>query len=202
MPDAMTAQRYCVVLRSTPAAAARRRSAILAKGIPMTFLDFKTATLIPALRSFAGVAVLGSAVIALPLAAQSTDAAAPRATHAAAHHAGAKHESVEQRISALHADLKITADQEAAWSAVAQTMRDNHAAMEKLVAEGSQTTAQTVSAVDDLRRYEKFTQAHVDGLKSLIESFSTLYDSMPQSQKLVADHVFQSFGHRAPPPKS
>ncbi len=97
----------------------------------------------------------------------------------------------------LHKALKITADEETNWAAVAQAMRDNDAAMHSLVAEGQETKAVRVSAVDDLRRYEKFTQAHVDGLKNLIASFETLYNAMPDSQKATADEVFQRFGHKA-----
>jgi hypothetical protein len=47
-----------------------------------------------------------------------------------------------------------------------------------------------MSAVDDLNRYQKFSQAHVDGLKNLIASFSTLYAAMPDAQKKLADSVF------------
>ncbi|MEJ0072350.1 MAG: hypothetical protein WDO24_30760 [Pseudomonadota bacterium] len=41
-----------------------------------------------------------------------------------------KGETVEARITKLHADLKITRDEESAWSQVAQAMRDNASNME------------------------------------------------------------------------
>ena len=53
-------------------------------------------------------------------------------------------------------------------------------------------------AVDDLKTYQEFSQVRLDGLKNLISSFKTLYDSMPADQKKNADHVFDSYG----PPKS
>jgi hypothetical protein len=49
-----------------------------------------------------------------------------------------------------------------------------------------------LSAVDDLKTYEKFAQAHVDGLKNLISAFTSLYDTMPDAQKKVADKVFDT----------
>jgi hypothetical protein len=45
-----------------------------------------------------------------------------------------KGETVEQRITNLHADLKITPDEENQWNGVAQAMRENASAMDKLVA--------------------------------------------------------------------
>ena len=37
--------------------------------------------------------------------------------------------------------------------------------------------------------------AHVEGLKALTAAFSTLYRSMPDAQKKVADQVFLNAGH-------
>jgi periplasmic protein CpxP/Spy len=108
-----------------------------------------------------------------------------------------KAETVEQRIGSLHAALKITSDQETKWNDVAQAMRDNSTAMQKLVAEKKGTAPQDMTAVDDMKTYTKFAQAHVDGLKNLSASFETLYDSMPNAQKKIADQVFQDSGREA-----
>ena len=51
-----------------------------------------------------------------------------------------------------------------------------------------------MTAVDDLKTYQEFAQAHVDGLKNLTSAFSSLYDAMPDGQKKVADRVFQTNG--------
>ena len=45
------------------------------------------------------------------------------------------------------------------------------------------TPPQDMTAVDDLKSYQKYAQAHVDGLKNLIASFATLYDALPDDQK-------------------
>ncbi len=120
-------------------------------------------------------------------------------TQAAAGATATKGETVEQRITNLHAALKITPAQDAQWNAVAQAMRENAANMDTLVASNRTTAPQSMTAVEDLKTYQKFAEAHVDGLKNLISSFSTLYDAMPDAQKKVADEVFNTTRHEAAP---
>jgi hypothetical protein len=99
----------------------------------------------------------------------------------------------EQRITDLKAALKITPDQETKWKAVADAMRQNAGAMDKLV-QDKRAKAASMTAVDDLETYQDFTKAHLDGLKNLTSAFKSLYDSMPADQKKNADQVFQAFG--------
>lgn len=152
-------------------------------------------------RSVAISALLGASFLALPMAtAWAADAAAP-APQAVAQQGGTEDantqaETVEQRITNLHSELKISGTEEAAWNKVAQAMRENAAAMEKLAATKTVQAPQSMTAIDDLKSYEKFAQAHVDGLKNLISSFQTLYTAFPDDQKKNADTVFQSFGKK------
>jgi len=156
----------------------------------------------PAIASFAIAAVLGVTMLATPLTSARADtvsnaafrlaqAAAPKSEAGAAATA-TKGETVEHRIASLHAALKITPDEDAKWNAVAQSMRENAANMEKIVADTRKTPPQNMTAVEDLQMYQKFSEAHVAGLKNLIASFSTLYSAMPDAQKKIADMVFQS----------
>jgi hypothetical protein len=150
-------------------------------------------------RSFAFAALMGASMLAWPLAVahagtpefKVVQAATPQ-THAAEAATATKGETVEQRITTLHAALKITPDEDAKWNAVAQAMRENASNMDQLVAENRKTAPKDMSAVDDLKLYQKFAQAHVDGLKNLISSFDTLYSAMPDAQKKVADTVFEA----------
>ncbi len=105
-------------------------------------------------------------------------------------------ESVEQRITTLHTRLQITPGEEASWRAVAAVMRDNEARMRAMVLAREAEPAHHVDALEDLRTYEHFVQAHVDGLKQLRGVFEVLYNTMPDDQKLVADGVFAKFGDR------
>ena len=75
---------------------------------------------------------------------------------------------------------------------VAQDMRENAAAMDKLIAANRKTPPKNMTAVEDLKMYQNFAQAHVDGLKNLISSFDKLYAGMPDAQKKIADVVFSS----------
>ena len=156
----------------------------------------------PFARSVAIAALMGATMLASPLtgaradtamnaAIQLAQAAAPQ-NPAAAGATDTKGETVEQRIKDLHAALKITHDQDSKWNEVAQDMRENAAAMDKLIAATRTTPPQTMSAVDDLKTYQQIAQAHVDGLKNLISSFEKLYAAMPDAQKKIADEVFRS----------
>jgi hypothetical protein len=160
-------------------------------------------------RSTAIAALMGATMLSTPLIAARADtvtnaviqlaqATTPQEP-AAAPVTPTKGETVEQRITALHASLKITPNEESQWNNVAQAMRENAAAMDKLVASNRTTPPQNATAVDDLKTYERFAQAHVDGLKNLIASFSTLYNAMPDAQKKVADTVFSTSGREPAP---
>jgi len=153
-------------------------------------------------RQVAIAALMGATMLAAPLTAARADtvgnavfqlaqATAPQ-SQAGTGATTAKGETVEQRIASLHTALKITPDEDAKWNDVAQAMRENAAAMDKLVAEGRTTPPQGMTAVQDLAMYRKIAQAHVDGLKNLIASFTALYSAMPDAQKKVADGVFQA----------
>ncbi len=153
----------------------------------------------PFLRSVAATTLIATAMLCSPLTSAQADSATPASHH---HSAGMKAESVEQRIASLHSTLQITPDEETNWSNVAQTMRDNAATMEKLSAQKTETAPDSLTAIDDLKTYEKFARAHFDGLKNLVSSFETLYAAMPEGQKKVADRVFRSFGHERAPAHS
>ena len=124
------------------------------------------------MRSVAIAGLLGSTMLAIPLTA-AWAADAPAKTTAATDATQTKGETVERRITELHAALKITPEEETQWNGVAQAMRENAAAMDKLVAEKRTSPPQNMSAVDDLKTYQLFAQAHVDGLKNLTAAFST-----------------------------
>jgi protein CpxP len=152
----------------------------------------------PTARSIAMTALLGASFLATPLTVAYAADATAAAQQGGAETANAPAETVEQRITNLHTELQITPAEEAKWNNVAQAMRENAAAMEKLGAAKTQQAPSSMTAIDDLKGYEKYAQAHVDGLKNLISSFETLYATFPDTQKKTADHVFQTFGLRRP----
>jgi hypothetical protein len=169
----------------------------------MPYLTHPIAARAPFVRTVAIAALMGATFLAAPLTATRALAqAAATPTPAAATATETKGETVEQRITALHASLKITPAEETQWNGVAQAMRENAAAMDKLIAANRTSPPQNMTAVQDLQTYQQFAQAHVDGLKNLTAAFSTLYSAMPDDQKKVADQVFQTSGRGTPASKS
>ena len=172
------------------------------KGSTMPSFPHPIAMFAPVARSVAIAALLSATMLASPLTAaraatvtnaaiQLAQATAPQST-AGAGATETTTETVEQRITELHTALKITPDQEVKWKAVAVAMRQNAAAMDKLLAQTRTTPPQNRTAVQDLKMYQKFAQAHVNGLKNLIDDFQALYAAMPDAQKKNADEVFRS----------
>lgn len=137
------------------------------------------------------IAAAGAALFAMPVLAQTKEQAAKPPAAAAA--TSNKPETVEQRIETLKAALKITPDQDKKWQGVAQAMRDNASRMEKLVAEKRKIPPEKTTAVDDLKTYQEFTEARLDGLKHLTSAFKSLYDTMTPEQKKNADTVFEKY---------
>lgn len=155
-----------------------------------------TLSFCPPLRRSVAIATLAGASLALGVvgaSAQSATKPGSAKPPAAAAATSSKPQTVEQRITMLKSALKITPDQEPKWDKVATAMRENAAAMDKLVKE-KESKAQNITAVDDLKTYQDFTQAHLDGLKNLTSAFESLYDSMSADQKKNADQVFHNFG--------
>jgi len=138
--------------------------------------------------------LLGATLLMAPLTA-SADETSHYHHQVRGKTAAMRKETVQQRIAMLHTRLQITPGEEANWAGVAQVMRDNEARMQDMISTREAEPAHHVDAPEDLRVYERFTQAHVDGLKALRVSFETLYNAMPADQQLVADDVFAKFGN-------
>jgi len=128
---------------------------------------------------------------AVPALAQTPPPATPPAAAPAMTQAAPKHENaLETRISTLHDQLKITADQEKKWQAVAKVMRSNAEASHALVMEKRKDEA-NLTAVADLNAYADIAEAHAKHVRKLAKVFSDLYDSMSADQKKAADDVFR-----------
>jgi periplasmic protein CpxP/Spy len=101
---------------------------------------------------------------------------------------------VEARITELHKQLGITAAEEPQFKAYADVMRSNAQAMQLLFQERAQSADTT--AIGELRWYAKLTAAHADAVGKLVPVFDTLYQSMSEKQKRVADGVFAKLRQR------
>lgn len=102
----------------------------------------------------------------------------------------------EARITDLRAKLRITAAQEAQFTALAGVMRANARSMETLLADHAKDS--DASAVASLRWYERLTDAHAEALKAFVPAFEALYTVLSDSQRKAADAMFQQFATRQP----
>jgi protein CpxP len=166
----------------------------------------------PATRAVTAATILGLALIAAPSAARASDlapgartglplvlaqyAAAPAKQNTASAKPAAT-DRIEARIKDLHDKLHITQAQSVQWESVAQTMRANGVMMSDSIKERSAKT-KSMTAMDDLRSYQRVAQAHTDGLNQFVPAFAALYDGMSAEQKKNADLVFAQFQRHSP----
>lgn len=130
----------------------------------------------------AGARLLAAAALAASLAfAPGAVLAADKVSHAV---------RAEQHGKKMHDKLMITQAQEEQWSKVAQVMAENAKSMDTLT-QTRADRAKEMTAVDDLKSYGEITDAHADGIKKLTPVFGTLYASMSDPQKKVADTLFR-----------
>jgi periplasmic protein CpxP/Spy len=148
---------------------------------------------VPLVRLASVAAALGATILSGALSAQHPagpvqDVAKPQEAASG---------TVDQRIASLHVNLQITSGQEAAWANVARIMRTNDAAMRKLAAKRAAQDSSRITVVNAMKWDETIAKARARGLKRLIASFATLYGSMSDAQKHVADQVFKPSGRDA-----
>ena len=95
----------------------------------------------------------------------------------------------------MHQTLKITPEQQPAWDAFAQTMRDNTTATEQAY-KARRASITTMSAPDNMKNFAQIEQARSDGVQKLAAPFQTLYDGMSDAQKKTADEMFRQYGEQ------
>jgi protein CpxP len=87
----------------------------------------------------------------------------------------------------LQKKLHITAAQQPQFDAFAQVMRQNAQAMDAAMPKQEQN--RSTNAVEALRTSAQLAEAEAEGLKRLLPALQTLYDSLPDPQKRLADSV-------------
>jgi cytochrome c-type biogenesis protein CcmH/NrfG len=124
--------------------------------------------------------------------AQTAATSSPVAASSPAAQRAQKHaDFVEQRINQLHSQLKITAQQSQQWDAYAQVMRDNARSTDAAI-RGRAQKLQSLNADDAMKSYASLAQLHADNMQKLSTAFSTLYASLSDDQKAIADELFRN----------
>jgi LTXXQ motif family protein len=140
-----------------------------------------------ALMLFLGGLALAD-VSAGPALAQETNAGRP--TGGQTQTAPPTFDPIAARIKYLHDRFRITPDQEPLWDIVAQEIRNNAQDIVPLLKERFRAKT-SGSALDVLHSYEALGEAQLDGLKKFIAAFDSLYASLSESQKKIADAILR-----------
>ena len=98
---------------------------------------------------------------------------------------------VEAHIKQLHTQLKITQAEDKDWNQFADVMRTNARDMQAAMQEREQQYP-SMNALQNMESYQKLAETHAEHLQKLVSAFETLYNSLPDQQKKVADQVFKA----------
>ena len=130
--------------------------------------------------------------------AGTSQKAAPHSSHAAsAKQPGQPIETlVERRIADLHSRLRITPEQNQQWNQFAQMMRDNAKGMDELYQQRA-GKMNSMSAVDNMQSYAQIEQQRAQDVQKLVPAFQTLYDTLSDQQKKLADQTFRNYAAKA-----
>jgi periplasmic protein CpxP/Spy len=99
--------------------------------------------------------------------------------------------TVEQRIAELHSQLQITPEQQPQWDQFAQVMRDNAKTMDDTF-KARMKTMPTMTAPENMESYAQVTVDHARDVQNLVPPFKTLYATMSDNQKHIADEMFRA----------
>jgi hypothetical protein len=99
-------------------------------------------------------------------------------------------DQVEQRITQLHSELKITPAQQPQWDRFADVMRANATNTNKAYVDRANKIA-TMSAADIMSSYAALSTQHSQDLQNLAITFQALYSAMTPDQQKTADQVFR-----------
>lgn len=128
-----------------------------------------------------------------PTAVQAPAPTMPQSQPAPGQTAG---ETIEQRIKDLHARLQISGAEQPLWNRFAEVMRENGRSMEETFQQRVKTLP-TMTAIENMRSYASLATEHAREVETLMPAFQTLYASMPDEQKRLADQVFRDDAHQA-----
>jgi protein CpxP len=98
---------------------------------------------------------------------------------------------VEQRITTLHTQLRITAAEEPQWKQFAQVMRENAQKMAQ-TATGRAEKFRSLNAAENMKSYAEVAVEHGQNVQRLPVAFESVYNAMSPEQKKVADEVFRN----------
>jgi hypothetical protein len=94
---------------------------------------------------------------------------------------------IDREIADLKKQLKITPQQEPQFNAFADVMRSNAQELDAQMRQGSPN--QNPNAVESLKQAQQLTETQAAGMKRLVPALQSLYDTLSDPQKKIADRV-------------
>jgi Spy/CpxP family protein refolding chaperone len=101
---------------------------------------------------------------------------------------------VEQRITEMHANLKITAAQQPQWDALTMVMRENAKTMDQSF-QHRVTGIAKMNAADNMQSYADMSTMHAQNMQKMVPAFKALYSVLSPEQKAAADNEFVENAH-------
>lgn len=164
--------------------------------MPITKLSFPAVALIAALGGSGAIALVQHDARA-QTATTTPAPAAPQAQAAHPHHdrtfEPGRH--LAGRVAYLKAELKITAQQEAAWDKVVQAMRDNVKEGRSAFDQSRASHGQAQTALTRLEMRQRFEALRAQNSERFLAAFRPLYTQLSPDQKKSADELFASHRH-------
>jgi protein CpxP len=101
---------------------------------------------------------------------------------------------IEQRITDLHAALKITTAEQPQWDQFTLIMRDNARDMDQAF-EHRVTVLPAMNAAENMQSYAAISMLHAEGMQKMTPAIGALYAMMSDDQKKIADKEFIAKAH-------
>jgi hypothetical protein len=107
---------------------------------------------------------------------------------------------LDARIAKLRDTLQITSAEDGKWQSVADAIRDGETEIRAALKE-RKAHYPAMTATANIESYQKVTVAHADAEAKLLSAFEPLYETMPDSQKKIADAAVSDYlqPHRRKP---
>jgi len=150
----------------------------------------------PAAAAPSGATSSGTATTTAPSTKTATHHTMMHAKHATSSTSQTMTQMAEQRITDLHARLKITAAQQAQWDQFAQVMRDNGKDLDAAYQQRA-ANFDKMNAVENMQSYAQIEQTRTQDMQKLVPAFQALYTSLSDQQKQQADQLFRNQAARS-----
>lgn len=103
---------------------------------------------------------------------------------------------LEERLTTLKADLKITPDQTPAWSGFVDAMRANATAMHTAAVDMRPAAGAAPDALRRMEAMDAMAKAHAQGMDRLLMAFRPLYAQLNDEQRQLAAQKLMPSTHR------